>query len=493
MSVLSSTERAPRGFIDIRPALSVAGLLLTLLGTSMLLPAMIDLYFGNRDWVVFAGSGLMTVFVGVTMWVTCQGKAQAISLRQAFVMTSLSWIALVAFGALPYAWSVLGMSYTDAFFESMSGLTTTGATVINGLDFAPPGLLFWRALQQWLGGLGIIVMAVAVLPMLQIGGMQMFKTEAFETPDKILPRAAQISGMLSLVYAGLTGACALLYGFAGMRVFDAVTHAMTTVATGGFANHDASFGHFDSATIEMIAIAFMILGSLPFLLFVRMLHGDFREMFRDAQVRAFIGILAALIGLLTARLLFNGVELGLAARDAAFNVVSIMTGTGYATKGYDLWGPFSISIFFFATFLGGCAGSTSCGMKTFRIIVVWEDLKQHVRRIVYPSAVSIKRYNGLPLPDNVSAAVQSFVFMFLACFAALALALSLCGLDTLSAISGAATAISNVGPGLGELIGPSTTFAGLSDTAKWILSIGMLVGRLELFTILILFVPAFWR
>ena len=408
-------------------------------------------------------------------------------------MTTLAWLALVVFGALPLYWCNLNLSLTDAIFESMSGLTTTGATVINGLDNAPPGILFWRAQQQWLGGLGIIVMAVAVLPLLQIGGMQMFKTEAFETPDKILPRATQISGMLTLVYVGLTMACALAYLVAGMRLFDAVTHAMTTVATGGFSTHDASFGYFDSAAIEMIAVAFMLLGSLPFLLFVRIIQGKPADLFRDTQVRVFLAILAGLTALITIRLLFNGLPFGEALRDAAFNLTSIMTGTGFATDGYHLWGSFAVTIFFIATFLGGCAGSTSCGIKTFRIIIVWEDLKQHLRRIVYPNAIAIKRYNGRPLPDHVSAAVQSFIFLYMALFALLAVALNLTGLDTLTALSGAATAISNVGPGLGDVIGPSTTFAAVPDAAKWLLSAGMLIGRLEIFTILVLFIPAFWR
>ncbi|MGE0585480.1 MAG: TrkH family potassium uptake protein [Flavobacteriaceae bacterium] len=493
MTSLSSIEPAPRGLIDVRPALSVAGVLLSLMGTAMLAPAMIDLYFESDDWVVFAGAGLITGFVGGMLWITCRGSARSITLRQAFVMTTLSWLALVAFGALPLYWCNLDLSLADAIFESMSGLTTTGATVINGLDSAPPGILFWRAQLQWLGGLGIIVMAVAVLPLLQIGGMQMFKTEAFETADKILPRATQISGMLTLVYVGLTIACALAYFVAGMRLFDATTHAMTTVATGGFSTHDASFGFFDSAAIEMIAVAFMILGSLPFLLYVRIIQGKPIDLVRDAQVQVFVAILAVFTGLITLRLLFNGVPLGEALRDSAFNLTSIMTGTGYATDGYHLWGPFAVTIFFVATFLGGCAGSTSCGIKTFRIIIIWEDLKQHLRRIVYPSAIAIKRYNGRPLSDEVSAAVQSFIFLYMVLFAALAVGLSLTGLDTLTALSGAATAISNVGPGLGDTIGPSTTFAAVPDSAKWLLSAGMLIGRLEIFTILVLFIPAFWR
>ena len=459
----------------------------------MLVPALIDVIFNNRDWVVFLATSLITVFIGVTMWATCRGAKTRMGLREAFVLTVSIWVVAAAFAALPFAWSDLNLSYTDAYFEAMSGLTTTGATVVVGLDGAPPGILFWRAFLQWLGGLGIVVMAVAVLPMLQVGGMQLFKAEAFDTPDKILPRAAQISGSLTALFVFLTLACAVSYGVAGMDESEALIHAMTTVATGGFSSRDNSIGEFQSPAIEWIGIVFMIAGSLPFLLYIRAIQGKPAAMIRDEQVRAFFILL--LIMSLIALVSENQLEPHLGAdgfREALFNMTSIMTGTGFASTDYSLWGPMAQGVFLLAMFIGGCAGSTSCGIKVFRIVVMFENIRQHARRIVYPSGVFVNRYNGRPLSDNVSAAVLSFIFLFLASFCVAAVGLSLLGLDTITAVSGAATAISNVGPGLGPVIGPSGNFSTLPDAAKWLLTIVMLIGRLEVFTVLVLFIPAFW-
>lgn len=479
---------------DFRPIFLVIGVFLATLGCAMLLPALVDLAHENDDWIVFVASALITVFIGVTMWVTCRGASARLGLREAFMLTASVWVVAAVFGALPFAWSRLGMSYTDSFFEAMSGLTTTGSTVIVRLDAAPPGILFWRALLQWIGGLGIVVMAVAVMPMLQVGGMQLFRAEAFDTPDKILPRATQISGSLSAVYVFLTGTCATAYGLAGLNLLDAVTHAMTTVATGGFSSRDDSIGEFGAPAVEWVAVGFMIASSLPFLLYVRAVQGKPMAMIRDEQVRAFFVIL---LGLTVLAWLSEGQGTGYAGavrlREAVFNMTSIMTGTGFTSTDYGTWGPLAAGLFLTATFIGGCAGSTSCGIKVFRVVVLFEDIRQHARRIAYPSGVFVKRYNGRPLADNVSAAVLSFLFLFLACFVVLSLALSLMGLDTVTAVSGAATAISNVGPGLGPVIGPAGNFAPLPDGAKWLLAAGMLVGRLEVFTVLVLFVPAFWR
>lgn len=479
---------------DFRPILLVLGVLLATLGCAMMVPAIVDLASNNDDWRVFAASSLLTMMVGTSLWVGSRGGPAELSLRQAFVMTVGAWVSLSAFGALPLMWSGIVPSYTDAFFEAMSGLTTTGATVISGLDSAPPGVLFWRAILQWLGGLGIIVMAISVLPMLRVGGMQLFKAEAFDTPEKILPRATQISGIMTLIFIALTAFCAVLYYLAGMALTDAIMHAMTTVATGGFSSKDASIGHFNSAAIDWIAIVFMCSGSLPFLLYIKTLQGEPTTLFRDAQVRAFFVLLACFIVIIWLYQHFAGVHDGLEGlRYAAFNVVSIMTGTGYANADYNAWGPFAAGLFFIVMFIGGCAGSTSCGIKVFRIQVMFANLAQHLNRIVYPNGVFVPRFNGRRLGDNVIAAVQSFVFLYIFSFAVLAIALNLTGLDDLTAISGAATAISNVGPGLGEIIGPAGNFQSLNDTAKWLLSFGMLLGRLELFTVLVLFIPQFWR
>lgn len=480
--------------IDIRPIIFIVGLLLSTLGCAMLLPAAIDIAFGNEDWVAFAGASVTTLFFGMGMVFSARTNEARLTTRSAFLLTTVAWIALAAFAALPFLWTDPAFNYTDAFFESMSGLTTTGATVVLGLDFRPPGLLLWRALLQWLGGIGIIVMAIAVLPMLQVGGMQLFRMESSDTSEKILPRAAQIAGSISAIYVALTAICALSYYVAGMRLFDAVTHSMTTIATGGFSTHDASFTFFDSASIDLLASFFMILGSLPFVLYLRAVRGDPHAIFRDSQVRWFLITVAVFIVIMGLFAWGNpNVDPERGWRRVIFNVISIMTGTGYASGGYDKWGPFAVAFFFMIAFVGGCAGSTSCGIKIFRFQVIFANIAQHANRIIYPNGVFVNKYNGRALPDHVSASVLGFMFLFFLTFALLAAGLGLTGLDTLTSLSSAASAIANVGPGLGELVGPAGNFVTIPDSAKWIMSVGMLLGRLELFTVLVLLNPYFWR
>ena len=482
--------------LDLKPVILVTGILLTTLGATMLVPALVDAAAGNSDWQVFAGSSAATTLVGISFFAATRGMSRTLSTRQAMLMTVVVWLALVTAGALPFRWSGITPTFTDAFFESMSGLTTTGATVITGLDHAPPGILLWRGMLQWLGGLGIIVMAVAVLPMLQIGGMQVFKAEAFETPEKILPRATQISGSMTLVFVAFTALCAVAYLVAGMRPDDALIHAMTTVATGGFSTRDASLGFYQDPAIEWIAILFMIVGSIPFLLYVQVLQGRPIALWRDQQVRTFLGVLAFLIAI--GWVVADHSEAGFlresdSFRAAVFNTVSVMTGTGYASADYGLWGAQSVAFFFFIMFIGGCAGSTSCGIKIFRFQVLYAEVRERLAKVLYPNGVFVKRFNGRPLDARVPLAVTTFVFLYFAAFAILSIALRLTGLDLITAISGAGSAISNVGPGLGAHIGPAGTYQPLPDSAKWLLSAGMLLGRLELFTVLVLFLPRFWR
>ena len=478
---------------NLRPVLLVIGILLTSLGCAEMLPAIYDLSLGNPDWEVFAVSSTITLFFGIVMTLASGGHTGTISIRQAFILTAGSWLALTAFGAIPFTLSSLNMSYTDAFFEAMSGITTTGATVINGLDKAPPGILLWRGELQWIGGLGVIVMAVAVLPILKVGGMQFFRVESFDTSEKILPRATQISGALTLVYFVLTLICALAYYMAGMSRFDAVVHAMTTVATGGMSTHDSSFGHFDSLNIELIAIIFMILGSLPFLLYVKMMQGHRFSLLQDAQVRGFFKILLLAIFLAWTAQATSGHEPGLLElRDASFSVISIMTGTGYTTVDYSKWGAFAVTLFFVVMFIGGCSGSTSCGIKVFRFQVVYANWKIGARRMLHPHGVFLPNYNGQELSDNVIQSVMIFLFLFILSFLAVAFILMLFGLDIITAISASATSLANVGPGLGE-VGPAGNFKNLPDAVKWILAYTMLLGRLEVFAVLIFFLPKFWK
>jgi trk system potassium uptake protein TrkH len=480
--------------MDIRPILLVVGVLLATLGCAMMVPAIIDLLDNSDDWQVFAASGGLTLLVGLGFFLSARGIPKGMTTRQAFLMTVAAWVTLSGFGALPFYWSGIVPTYTDAFFEALSGLTTTGATVITGLDEAPTGILLWRGIMQWLGGLGVLVMAVAVLPMLQIGGMQIFKVEAFDTSDKILPRASQISGSITSVFIFLTFLCFLSYLASGMTMLEATVHAMTTVATGGFSTSDGSLGHFESMSVDLTASLFMVLGSIPFLLYVRAFNGSIRPLLQDSQVRTFLAVLTVAIVIVWYIERVSNVNPGVFGFvDAIFNVTSIITGTGFATDDYTKWGHGSVAFFFVIMFIGGCAGSTSCGIKIFRFQVLFQDVRQHINKIVYPHGVFVKKFNHRPLPENVSTAVMSFFFLYLVIFALVAVALSLTGLDMLTALSGAGSAISNVGPGLGNLIGPAGTYQALNDPAKWILCAAMLIGRLELFTVLVLFIPSFWR
>ncbi len=488
---ITNTNNSPL-FAIIRPIMLVNGLLLATLGIAMLLPAIVDLIAENDDWQVFVAASLLTMLIGGGLYAGARGTVNNMSTRQAFVMVTIAWIVLPLFGALPYMWSGVVPSFTDAMFESMSGITTTGSTVIVGLDHAPPGILLWRGIQQWLGGLGIIVMAVAVLPMLQIGGMQLFKIEAFDTAEKIMPRATQISGSLTLMFAFITFLCAIAYLAAGMKVDDAVVHAMTTVATGGFSTKDASLAYFDSKLIDSVAVVFMIAGSIPFILFVQAVRGKPVALFKNSQVRVFLAMLALLV-LIGWWLHPEQDNPALGFFHSILNVTSIMTGTGYTTTDYSSWGYSSQLFFFLIMFIGGCAGSTSCGIKIFRFQILYETAKQHVKRMMQPNGVFIMRYNGKSLTDDVSAAVMNFFFLFAAIFAVLSILLNLSGLDMMTASSAAATALANVGPGMGDIIGPAGNFKSLTDLQKWILTTAMLIGRLELLTILVLFIPRFWR
>ena len=479
--------------IDFRPILFIIGVLLCILAVAMVIPAIVDAGIGHPDWQVFTSSALLTLFVGVALVLTTRSGWQGFSLRQAFIMTNLAWLVIATFGALPLVFADLSLSFTDAFFESMSGITTTGATVLIGLDIAPPGILLWRAILQWLGGIGIIVMAVSILPILQVGGMQLFRVEAFDT-DKVLPRAAQIAGGISIVYVFLTGVAAIVLWALGMTGFEAIAHAMTSIATGGFSTSDGSIGHFNNAGIDWAISLFMVLGSVPFVLYLRALRGDIRAFYKDSQVQLMLAILIGAIGFTTWWLAQSDqMEPLRALRYATFNVISIMTGTGYATADFGQWGGFVMALMFVLMFIGGCAGSTTCGIKMFRFLVLFATAKTQLKRLMQPNGVFIPYYNKRPIPETVEESVMGFFFLFMASFAVLAAGLGLTGLDFITAISGAASAIANVGPGLGDIIGPAGTYTGLPDTAKWLLCAGMLLGRLELFTVLVLLSRSFWR
>jgi trk system potassium uptake protein TrkH len=479
---------------DIRPVAYVIGLLVACLGGTMLLPMLIDLAEGRGEWPVFMESAIITILAGGLTALSCSNAVkEGLSLQQTFLLTTGVWAALPVFGALPFVLGATEASYTDAYFEAMSGLTTTGSTVFSGLDDLPKGLLLWRGLLQWLGGVGIIVVAMVFLPELRVGGMQIFRSEGFDTMGKILPRATQISSSISSIYITLTLMCAVGYLLCGMNAFDATVHAMTTVSTGGFANYDASFGAF-SGPAEYVASVFMILAALPFVRFVQIISGHRWVLFSDSQVTTFVTIIAVLVAVTSVTLLsLFPHHPEQAIREALFNVTSIISGTGYSSVNYMTWGPFLIAMFFFIGLIGGCAGSTACSVKIFRYQLLFASIRVQMRRIRAPHGVFIPRYQGRPVGPDVMSSVMSFFVFFVVSLGVLSVALNLTGLDFITSVSGAAAAIANIGPGLGDQIGPAGNFQGLSDTAKWMLSFAMLAGRLELLAVFAIFTLRFWR
>lgn len=478
---------------EFPPILRIIGVVLMIMGTLMLLPAVVDIAYENDDWIVFASSSFVSFFLGASLILSQNFPTHQLSTRQALLIANVTWLCCAAVGMVPFVLSQVHLSLTDAFFESMSGITTTGSTVLTGLDVLPPGIVLWRAILQWMGGLGIIVTGLSILPALNIGGMQMFKVEAFDIDGKAFAKAGQISAALTSIYLFLTLVCALALWLSGMTGLESAVHAMTTIATGGFSTSDASIAHFESAQIEAVITVGMIAGGIPFLAYVRLLQRDARPIWRDEQIRAYLMILGYAMAAIAAWLMINnGLGIGAAIRYSTFNVASIMTGTGFASQNYLAWGAFPAGIFLFLTLIGGCAGSTACGIKVFRFQILFRTASAQLGNTIFPSMVRSRTYNGKNIDPALVASVQVFFYLFAVTLAALTIGLTMTGLDVLTAFSGAATAMANVGPGLGEIIGPSGTFQTLPDAAKWILSAGMLVGRLEIITVYVLFTRLFW-
>ncbi len=479
--------------VDLRPVFRVVGLLLCGLALAMLVPAAVDYAARNRDWQAFVEAAASTGFVGLLFVIgTGSSKAFALGLRQAFVLTVCSWLFMTAFAALPLLG--LGLDYTDAFFEAISGVTTTGSTVLVGLDALPPGILLWRALLQWVGGIGIIVMAIVVLPFLRVGGMQLFRTESSEQSEKVVPSAFQMAAWITAIYAALTIACALIYGLSGMSVFDAVCHALTTLSTGGYSTHDSSFVYFRNPLTHWAGTFFMLAGALPFVAYIRFVRGRTKALWQDTQIRTLIAFLAGSSVVMALWLAVAAdMPLGDALRLSAFNITSVVTTTGFANADYGQWGPLAASAFLVFTFVGGCTGSTSGGIKIFRFQVVWLTIRSSLLRLASPHRVVVMRYGSRILSSDIPASVLAFVAVFMATVAVFTIVLTGMGLDLMTALSASATAIANVGPGLGPIIGPAGNFAVLPDAAKWILAAAMLLGRLEIFTVLVLLDPQFWR
>jgi trk system potassium uptake protein TrkH len=480
--------------IDFRPILYVIGYMLLALAAAMILPALVDAGAHHPDWKGFLASAAITAFVGGALVVTNQVERPRIGLREGFLLTTLSWTAMCAFGALPFLFSDLNLRYADAYFETMSGLTTTGSTVIVGLDKAPPGILLWRGLLHGIGGLGIVAMAVIMLPFLRIGGMQLFRTESSDRSEKVLPRPAEIAKAIGVVYVTLIALCTAALWASGMNLLEASTHAMAAIATGGFSTSDDSVAHFKSPLIDWILIVFMAAGALPMLWFFRVARGEYGELWRDSQVRNFLIMLSTIcLGVTFYRWSTSDAPFWEVLRLATFNVVSVTTTTGFATTDYTQWGGFVNVTFMFITFLGGCSGSTAGAIKMFRLEVMFITMRYYMRRLLQPRGIFPRTYNREPLSEEVMLSVLGFTGMYMATFLVLSGLVALTGLDFVTSISGVAQAMGNVGPGLGPIIGPAGNFSSLSDTAKWLLSLAMLVGRLELFTVYVLLVPRFWR
>jgi trk system potassium uptake protein TrkH len=480
--------------VNFRPILLVIGILLVVLAAAMALCAVVDLWYGSPDWHAFISSAFYCVFVGGGLIFSNHDHTANFSIKQAFILTVFSWSSLAAFATLPFMLSSYKISFTDAYFEVMSGLTTTGSTVLVGLDTMPPGLLLWRGVLQALGGVGIIVMAMAILPMLKIGGMQLFRTESSDKSEKILPRATQLSASISMVYISLVTSCTVLLWLAGMSMFDAVNHSVAAVSTGGFSTHDASVAYYNNVHIEVILDIFMLLGGMPFVLFVQMAYGNYRPLLLDSQIRWYLSTLLIGIVVLTCwEYLVDKMPFPEALRHSSFNLISIATTTGFASADYSVWSPFAVVLFFFFTIGVACTGSTAGGIKVFRFQVLYETARAQVYQLAQPHGVFRAMFNGKPITETVTNSVLGFFILYALCFSVVALLLSLTGLDFITSMSASATALSNTGPGLGKLIGPAGNFSTLTDNAKWVLSAAMLLGRLELFTVLVLFSPHFWK
>ncbi len=471
----------------------IVGILLLVLGVFMMIPYAVQLIY-NENSNSFFSSSIITIFIGVLTILASLKKDNQLNLQQAFLFSTLSWASIALFGSLPFLLSGLNLSFSEAFFESMSGITTTGSTTIIDLDSTPKSILLWRAIMQWLGGIGIIVMATTVMPLLKVGGMQVFKTDTSGS-EKILPKTIEVAFTIISIYSILTFACGFIYWVLGMTIFDSVAHALTTLATGGFSTHNESIGFFKSPRIEFTSIIFIILGSIPFITYIKFVKGNKKIFYQDVQIRGFIYLLLVSIFIMFIYLFLNKSEYSALdnLRISSFNVISILSGTGYVTDDFGLWGEFPLIFFIFLMFVGGCAGSKTCGIKIFRLQILFLFVGNQIKKLIYPNSVLIVNYNNKKIEDNFINSVIIFIFSYLFLFLIIAMLLSVSGLDFLSAISGAATSISNVGPGLGDMIGPNGNFNEVSDISKWILSFAMLLGRLEIFAVLVLFLPSFWR
>lgn len=479
--------------MNFKPVFFVNGILLLILAAVMLLPMMLDLADGNGDWRVFAVSEISTAFVGFLMIFASREREFRLTARETLLAAALGWIVTAGFGALPFCFSDLRLSVSQGFFESLSGLSTTGITVIDGLETQPRGILLWRSILHWLGGFSALMLGLAVFPLLQISGMQIFRTQSFDIA-KITPSANQTAAYTCLIYASLTLACAFLLKSQGLSVFDALCHAMSAVSTGGFSTSDSSIAQFKSTGVEMTLMGFMLLGALPFTIYLRAARGDARMIFKDGQVRSFLGGCAGLVLILTLVLLVSS-PLGIteAVRHAAFKAVTLMTTSGFTLQDGAIWGPFTIALGFCAAFVGGCSGSTAGGILIFRCRILLSTLKMQIRQLIVQNGVFQVYHDRKPIDSETQNALMAFVLSFAACCLIAGVGLMMTGLEFKTAFALAFAAITNVGTSLTSMAGVSTSMQSLDPSALWILSTCMLLGRMEIFGALVFFAPRFWK
>lgn len=470
------------------------GILITIVGAAELAPALLDLADGHANADVFLLNAVVCLFFGGSLLITNRSFEKKLDVRAAFLLTTLSWVLIAFFSALPLYQAGLGISFADAYFEVMSGYTTTGSTVLSGLDQMSRGVLFWRSLTQWIGGMGIVGFAIVFLPFLRVGGMQLFQTESSDRSDKIMPRSASVVVGIFYVYCLLTAMCIGTYFVLGMSWFDAINHAMTTIPTAGFSTHDKSFGYFENPAILYAASFYMFMSSLPFVLFVKLMYQGRFDFWRDEQVRALLVIVSVVVGAMTLWLwTVSDYSLEFSFRHSLFNLISVISTTGYASTDYMQWGNFAWVGFLMATYIGATAGSTAGGPKTMRLIIAAKVVNRQIKKMLYPNGVFVLRYQGRILDQGIVISTLAFLSFYVACNVVLTVAVTMTGVDFISAMSGVATAMGNVGAGVGEVVGPAGNFSSFPDSAKWIMSFAMMLGRLEILTVFVLFSSAYWK
>jgi trk system potassium uptake protein len=482
-------------FTLIKPVLKVCSLILLVFGLMMTVPLLMAVIYHTGNTAAFSNSIALTVGLAAAGWLLSRShRINMLTPRQMFLITTTSWVLISLTGALPFLLIPGFCGVTDAVFESVSGLTTTGSTVLTGLDTMAHDVLVWRSMLQWVGGLGVIGMAVAILPFLKVGGMRLFQTESSDWSDKAMPRSRTMVTMIINVYIILTFLCTLAFMLTGMDSFHAVNHAMTTISTGGYSTSDSSFAQFADLGSHWVAITFMIFGAMPFAIYVHVLIKRNVLAFRDQQIRGFLLTILVISIIITLHLMSEtGIDFIHALTYATFNLVSVITTTGYASGDYSQWGNLAVAAFFFAMFIGGCSGSTSGGIKIFRFQLLFMMMQESIVRAVHPRAMIRRYYNGRAVDDSIVLSAVTFVFIMLLSLVVITLMLAFSGLDLVTSLTGASTALMNVGPGLGDIIGPAGNFSTLPDSSKWILSVGMLLGRLEFMTIILVMTPTYWK